>query len=150
MLCGVTLTIVRAQEEGLPCNRIEPVCTANEQDCVTKGGGIFVFNSAPTIRNVLVRLNRAIYGAGIYAIGGFNGSYLSTENVTVHLNRAVALRNQERDSIQGSGAGMFLSHVNGGTHLNLQVTDNWAITSGGGKQRPGTRSCALGPAASLH
>ena len=86
-----------------------------------RGGGIYISNGAPTIRETVVHNNRAVYGAGVFANGaGPDGAAPRLLDVTVQFNIATQ-----------RGGGVF-NFVSGATQL-IDVTyhANEAALGGG-------------------
>ncbi|MDP8268358.1 MAG: hypothetical protein P9L97_06465 [Candidatus Tenebribacter davisii] len=86
-----------------------------------RGGGIFIYNSSPTIKNVIIKDNKAEkFGGGIYLYN----SNSEISNVKIVNNTSLGLK-------QGYGGGIYLSNSDPKLS-NLEIIDNKANEFGGG------------------
>jgi hypothetical protein len=79
------------------------------------GGGIFLLTAAPTLRNLIVRDNRADLGGGLYAL-----------QTDPHLEHCRFLKNTA-----GLGAGVFLEMTEEAVFLDCEFRSNLGVTGGG-------------------
>ncbi len=94
--------------------------TVKESD--SYGGGIYCYNSSPTIKNCLITRNSATYfGGGIYAYY----SSPTIEGCTIYKNRAVGANNL------GFGGGLYFAYSSPNIVRSI-ISGNTAISSGGG------------------
>ncbi len=86
-----------------------------------RGGGIFIYNSSPTISDIIIKENKADkFGGGLYL---YNSNSL-IENVKIENNSSLGKKH-------GYGGGIYLSNSN--PILNkLEIIDNKANGFGGG------------------
>ena len=86
-----------------------------------RGGGIFIYNASPTIKDVIVKENKAEkFGGGIYL---YNSNSL-IENVKIKENLSLGAE-------YGYGGGIYLNNSNPILY-NLEIIDNKANEFGGG------------------
>jgi|GEM_PF-1933578 len=91
---------------------------------LSQGGGIYNKGSSPTIKNIIIRGNTAIYGAGI---ANTYGSSPSLTNVIISGNNAI------KDSGAGGvGGGVYNLHNSDPKLTNVLITGNKAAGRGGG------------------
>ncbi|MCF7859353.1 MAG: fibronectin type III domain-containing protein [Candidatus Cloacimonetes bacterium] len=91
--------------------------TGNEH----RGGGIFIYNSSPTIMDVIIQNNKAEkFGGGIYQ---YNSNSL-LENCIIRNNTSVGTKH-------GYGGGVYLNNSNP-VLKKLEILDNQANEFGGG------------------
>ena len=118
---GLTTSVVRAVTGETSATVLQgfticngPIGSANNTDRL--GGGIFISNSSPTIRDCAFTANQSAYGGGMYAL--YSNSLV--ENCTF---------SQNSSSADGGGVQLF-----GGSPIvrNCVVSDNTAGNRGGG------------------
>jgi len=86
-----------------------------------RGGGIFIYNSSPTINDVVIQDNEAEnFGGGLYL---YNSNSL-VENVKIENNSSLGTKH-------GYGGGIYLSNSNP-ILKNIEILDNKALEFGGG------------------
>ena len=86
-----------------------------------RGGGIFIYNASPTIKDVIIKNNRSEkFGGGLYL---YNSNSL-IENVKINSNSSTG-------SKYGYGGGVYLNNSNP-TLNELEIVDNEANEFGGG------------------
>jgi hypothetical protein len=86
------------------------------------GGGIYIINASPTLTNLLVLDNMAVYGGGIQ----IKNSKSRFSHVNVLSNRAVNVWISG-----GDGGGIYCSNSNPILY-NMLICDNYALELGGG------------------
>jgi len=95
----------------------------NPEDYYFMGGGLYLYNSSPTLSNLIITGNSAIFGGGLCAAGG--GTVTLTNSLVRGNNTNIAGYN-------GNAGGIY---VEGGTTLylnNVTVANNSASSSAGG------------------
>ena len=126
----ITSTIIDGRNSGSVVNFENEETTTSELIGFTiqngsgnehRGGGIFIYNASPTIKDVIVKENKAEkFGGGIYL---YNSNAL-IENVRFRENSSLGTR-------YGYGGGIYINNSN--PILNkLEVFDNKANEFGGG------------------
>lgn len=117
------------------------------------GGGILVSNASPTLRNLTIERNRALWGGGLYVIGpsdlkALNCLFLG--NSATSSGGAAAVLNAHADFMNcvmsgnfAAQGGALVSMQSSPTILNTTIMGNHATGSGGGLRLLGETATPL-------